>query len=62
MMAQYLIAQLGQMLQASQPDGQIIRFTITNVTDSDVTLDANHRLAGKNLTFEIQLVEIVSSA
>ena len=54
--------ELGQMLQASQPDGQIIRFTITNVTDSDVTLDANHRLAGKNLTFEIQLVEIVSSA
>lgn len=54
--------ELGQRLQASQPDGQIIRFTITNVTDSDVTLDANHRLAGKNLTFEIQLVEIVSSA
>jgi len=54
--------EVGQMLQASQPNGQIILVTITNVTDSDVTLDANHRLAGKNLTFEIQLVEIVSSA
>ena len=54
--------EIGQMLQASQPNGQIILVTITNVTDSDVTLDANHRLAGKNLTFEIQLVEIVSSA
>ena len=54
--------EVGQMLQANQPNGQIILVTITNVTDSDVTLDANHRLAGKNLTFEIQLVEIVSSA
>jgi len=53
---------VGQVLQASQPNGQIILVTVTNVTDSDVTLDANHRLAGKNLTFEIQLVEIVSSA
>ena len=54
--------EVGQMLQANQPNGQIILVTVTNVTDSDVTLDANHRLAGKNLTFEIQLVEIVSSA
>ena len=54
--------EVGQMLQVSQPNGQIILVTITNVTDSNVTLDANHRLAGKNLTFEIQLVEIVSSA
>jgi len=54
--------EVGQMLQASQPNGQIILVTVTNVTDSNVTLDANHRLAGKNLTFEIQLVEIVSSA
>ena len=51
-----------QMLQNRQPNGQIILVTVTNVTDSNVTLDANHRLAGKNLTFEIQLVEIVSSA
>ncbi len=54
--------EVGQVLQASQPNGQIILVTVTNVTDSNVTLDANHRLAGKNLTFEIQLVEIVSSA
>jgi len=54
--------EVGQVLQVSQPNGQIILVTITNVTDTDVTLDANHPLAGKNLTFEIQLVEIVSSA
>jgi FKBP-type peptidyl-prolyl cis-trans isomerase 2 len=54
--------EVGQVLQASQPNGQIILVTITNVTDSNVTLDANHRLAGKNLIFVIQLVEIVSSA
>jgi len=54
--------EVGQVLQASQPNGQIILVTVTNVTDTDVTLDANHPLAGKNLTFEIQLVEIVSYA
>nr|QNO54109.1 trigger factor [Methanosarcinales archaeon ANME-1 ERB7]QNO56591.1 trigger factor [Methanosarcinales archaeon ANME-1 ERB7]QNO56626.1 trigger factor [Methanosarcinales archaeon ANME-1 ERB7] len=54
--------EVGQVLQVSQPNGQIILVTITNVTDTNVTLDANRPLAGKNLTFEIQLVEIVSSA
>jgi peptidylprolyl isomerase len=32
---------------------------VTNVTAEVVTLDANHPLAGKDLTFEVELVEIV---
>lgn len=50
--------EVGQQLQMSQ-DGQVAVVTVAGVTDSDVTLDANHPLAGKDLTFDVQLVEIV---
>jgi peptidylprolyl isomerase len=33
--------------------------TVTEVTDETVTIDANHPLAGENLTFEIELLELV---
>jgi peptidylprolyl isomerase len=50
--------EIGQHLQVRQADGQVILVTIAEVTDSTVTLDANHPLAGQDLTFEIELVEI----
>ena len=50
--------EVGQQLQMSQ-DGQVAIVTITGVSDADVTLDANHPLAGKDLLFDVQLVEIV---
>ncbi|MEW5928643.1 MAG: peptidylprolyl isomerase [Gemmatimonadota bacterium] len=50
--------EVGQQLQMSQ-DGQVAIVTITGVSDAEVTLDANHPLAGKDLTFDVQLVEIV---
>ena len=45
-------------LQVQTPDGQTIPVTVTSVTDEEVTLDANHPLAGKDLTFAVELVEI----
>jgi len=48
----------GLQLQLRQQDGSIINVTVAKVTDSSVTLDANHPLAGKDLIFEIELVEI----
>lgn len=45
----------GMQLQVGQDDGEGMLVTITNITDAEVTLDANHPLAGKNLTFTIQL-------
>lgn len=51
--------EVGLQLQMQSPQGQVIPVTVVNVTDETVTLDANHRLAGEDLTFAIELVEIV---
>jgi len=51
--------EVGQELQMRRPDGQTIVIVVTEVSESTVTLDANHPMADKDLTFEIQLVEIV---
>lgn len=55
----HLKLEIGQALQSVQQDGQIIRFLVTELNESTVTLDANHPLAGEDLTFDIELVEIV---
>jgi peptidylprolyl isomerase len=51
--------QVGMQLQVNTPEGQTLIVSIAEVTDTHVTLDANHPLAGKDLNFNIQLVEIV---
>ena len=52
--------EVGMQLQMQQQqDGQAIPVQITAVEDEFVKLDANHPLAGKDLTFDIELVEIV---
>ena len=48
---------LGERLQIRQTDGQTIAVTVADVSPSTVTLDANHPLAGKDLTFDIRLLE-----
>lgn len=50
--------EVGQLLNMRQADGNSWRVKVTDVGESKVTLDANHPLAGKDLTFEIELVEI----
>jgi peptidylprolyl isomerase len=45
-------------LQLRRPDGRIMNVTVTEITESVVTLDGNHFLAGQDLTFEIELVGI----
>lgn len=55
---QNLEPEVGQRLQASQNDGGHIVVSIAEVKDSTVVLDANHPLAGKELDFDISLVEI----
>lgn len=49
--------QVGQRLQMSAPDGQTFQVSVVEADAAKVVLDANHPLAGKDLTFDIQLVE-----
>ena len=44
------------------PDGQMIHASITDATSDMVTLDLNHPLAGKNLIFDIKVVDIIADA
>jgi peptidylprolyl isomerase len=50
--------EIGQRLQLHQADGEVFGAVVTAFDDDTVTLDANHPLAGQDLTFEIELVEI----
>ncbi len=47
---------VGDKLQMTNSRRQTIPVTVTEVSDSSITIDANHELAGKDLTFEIRLV------
>ena len=53
-----LDAQVGMQLQLNQPDGQVIPVQITQVKVEMVTIDANHPLAGEDLNFDIEIIEI----
>ena len=55
----HITPQLGLQLQIKPTNDQTLVVTITAITDTMITLDANHPLAGKDLIFEIQLVEII---
>lgn len=48
----------GLALQAQDQAGNPIRFVVVEFDGDTVTLDANHPLAGKDLTFDLELVEV----
>lgn len=50
--------EVGTQLQMRTPDGRAMPVTAAKVTDETVTMDANHFLAGKNLTFAFKVVAI----
>ena len=59
-MPEHLDLQLGKLLEFTAQDGSVVLVTVRDITDTKVTLDGNHPLAGRDLIFEIELVEIVS--
>lgn len=48
----------GAQLEVTQADGRLLRLMIDKVTEETVTLNANHPLAGKALTFTIEMLDI----
>ena len=55
---QDLDPQVGERLQMRQSDGRVVIVVVAGVSQQCITLDANHPLAGKDLTFDIELVGI----
>jgi FKBP-type peptidyl-prolyl cis-trans isomerase SlpA len=49
----------GMQLVSKQEDGSEVVVSVAQIRDETLVIDANHPLAGKDLTFEIQLVEIL---
>lgn len=50
--------EMGTQVQMQTPDGRAMMVTISSFTETEVTLDANHALAGKDLTFDVEMVSI----
>ncbi|RED12875.1 FKBP-type peptidyl-prolyl cis-trans isomerase [Pontivivens insulae] len=51
----------GQKIRGRRPNGKFVIFTVLNDADGKVVLDGNHPLAGKNLTYEWEIVDLNKS-
>ena len=50
--------EVGTRLQMQNPEGQVVAVVIAEVTETDIIIDANHPLAGKDLTFAFEIISI----
>ncbi|HEX7356944.1 MAG TPA: peptidylprolyl isomerase [Ignavibacteriaceae bacterium] len=55
---QDFVLEAGMEYMASNPEGVQMPFIITSVEDETVTIDFNHPLAGKNLNFDLELLDV----
>ncbi|MFP4648609.1 MAG: peptidylprolyl isomerase [Halorhodospira sp.] len=49
---------VGERFQAQGPDGSPIPITVSEVGEQEVTVDANHPLAGETLNFDVKIVDV----
>lgn len=56
-----MVPEVGMQLQMSSQDGQNFPVVIIEVAEETVKLDGNHPLAGKDLIFDLELIEIKGS-
>lgn len=50
--------EIGTQLQAQTPDGNLVNLTVIATDEETITVDANHPMAGKDLIFDVELVEV----
>jgi len=51
--------EVGMGLVGSNPDGSQQQFRIAEVQEDHIVIDANHPLAGQDLVFDLELIEIL---
>jgi len=56
-----LSPEVGMSLNMTNGSGQVIPVTIVDIKDESVILDANHPLAGQDLIFDLELIEIATA-
>lgn len=50
--------EIGDQFHADSPDGYTTVVEVIELTEQDVVLDANHPLAGEDLTFDVEIVDV----
>jgi peptidylprolyl isomerase len=53
--------EIGMRLNLNNSQGQMVPVVITEIQEAAILLDANHPLAGEDLVFDIELVEIIGA-
>jgi peptidylprolyl isomerase len=54
-----IVPEVGMELELTGDDDEPVEVTVVEVTDDTLTVDANHPLAGEDITYEIELLEIL---
>ena len=46
------------LLDAESDNGEVLHFRVTHINDDEITIDANHPLAGEDVTFVLRVTEV----